>query len=73
MSSYKIALLPGDGIGPEVVREAVKVLQATAGQAVDSAAATEQASASVMQIERAIGEVSASIEKVAREIARFSV
>lgn len=31
MSSYKIALLPGDGIGPEVVREAVKVLQATAG------------------------------------------
>ncbi len=26
MSSYKIAILPGDGIGPEVIREAVKVL-----------------------------------------------
>jgi len=28
--SYKIAVLPGDGIGPEVVGEAVNVLQATA-------------------------------------------
>jgi len=27
---YKIAVLPGDGIGPEVVREAVKVLEAVA-------------------------------------------
>lgn len=26
--SYKIALIPGDGIGPEIVREAVKVLDA---------------------------------------------
>lgn len=26
-SSYKIAVLPGDGIGPEVCAEAVKVLQ----------------------------------------------
>jgi len=26
---YKIAVLPGDGIGPEVTREAVKVLEAT--------------------------------------------
>ena len=25
---FKIALLPGDGIGPEIVAEAVKVLQA---------------------------------------------
>ena len=24
--SYKIALIPGDGIGPEIVKEAVKVL-----------------------------------------------
>ena len=24
----KIAVLPGDGIGPEIVREAVKVLEA---------------------------------------------
>lgn len=29
-SSYKLAVLPGDGIGPEVVAEAVKVLQALA-------------------------------------------
>lgn len=29
--NYKIALIPGDGIGPEIVREAVKVLDA-AGQ-----------------------------------------
>ena len=28
MSSFQIALLPGDGIGPEVVTEAVKVLRA---------------------------------------------
>ena len=27
---YKLAVLPGDGIGPEVVEEAVKVLQAAA-------------------------------------------
>ena len=26
MASYKIVLLPGDGIGPEVMAEAVKVL-----------------------------------------------
>jgi hypothetical protein len=26
-SEYKLAILPGDGIGPEVVREAKKVLQ----------------------------------------------
>lgn len=30
MNSYKIALIPGDGTGPEVVREGVKVLQAAA-------------------------------------------
>jgi len=27
--SYKIAVLPGDGVGPEVTSEAVKVLNAT--------------------------------------------
>lgn len=27
MSSYRIAVLPGDGIGPEVIHEALKVLQ----------------------------------------------
>ncbi len=32
MKSFRIALLPGDGIGPEIVREAVKVLQACAGK-----------------------------------------
>ena len=26
MKSYRIAVLPGDGIGPEIVLEAVKVL-----------------------------------------------
>ncbi|HPG41626.1 MAG TPA: 3-isopropylmalate dehydrogenase [bacterium] len=30
MKSYKIAVLPGDGTGPEVVREGVKVLDAAA-------------------------------------------
>ncbi|WP_067726108.1 tartrate dehydrogenase [Oceanobacillus damuensis] len=30
MSTYKIAVLPGDGIGPEVTKEAVKVLHALA-------------------------------------------
>jgi 3-isopropylmalate dehydrogenase len=30
--SYKIAVLPGDGTGPEVVREAVKVLDAASGK-----------------------------------------
>ena len=28
MGIYRIAVLPGDGIGPEVMREALKVLQA---------------------------------------------
>ena len=26
MKTYQIAVIPGDGIGPEVIREAVKVL-----------------------------------------------
>jgi 3-isopropylmalate dehydrogenase len=30
MSTYKIAVLPGDGIGPEVIAEAVRVLRAVA-------------------------------------------
>jgi 3-isopropylmalate dehydrogenase len=30
--AYKIAILPGDGTGPEVVREALKVLQAVAAK-----------------------------------------
>ena len=30
MVSKKIAVLPGDGIGPEVCRQAVKVLEAVA-------------------------------------------
>jgi len=29
-NTYKITLLPGDGIGPEVITEAVKVLDAVA-------------------------------------------
>ncbi len=32
MNSYKIAVLPGDGTGPEVVAEGVKVIQAAAGK-----------------------------------------
>lgn len=28
--NYKIAVIPGDGIGPEVTAEAVKILDATA-------------------------------------------
>ena len=31
MNIHKIALLEGDGIGPEIAREAVKVLQAIEG------------------------------------------
>ncbi|HEV8673436.1 MAG TPA: isocitrate/isopropylmalate dehydrogenase family protein [Methylomirabilota bacterium] len=30
MGSYRIAVIPGDGIGPEVIAEAIKVLQAVA-------------------------------------------
>ena len=32
MATYKIALIGGDGTGPEVLREAVKVLEAAAGR-----------------------------------------
>jgi 3-isopropylmalate dehydrogenase len=32
MRSYKIAVIPGDGTGPEVIAEGVKVLQAAAGR-----------------------------------------
>ena len=32
MSSYRIALLPGDGIGPEIVEQAQRVLEAIAAQ-----------------------------------------
>jgi 3-isopropylmalate dehydrogenase len=32
MKSYKIAVIPGDGTGPEVVREGVKVLEAAANR-----------------------------------------
>ncbi|HZE20766.1 MAG TPA: isocitrate/isopropylmalate family dehydrogenase, partial [Desulfobaccales bacterium] len=31
MSSYNIAVIPGDGTGPEVVAEGIKVLNAVAG------------------------------------------
>ena len=37
MKAYRIALLPGDGIGPEVVGEAVKVLQAVQPSLLDVA------------------------------------
>ncbi|MCH8255970.1 MAG: isocitrate/isopropylmalate dehydrogenase family protein, partial [Gemmatimonadetes bacterium] len=30
MTSYNVGVLPGDGIGPEVTREGLKVLQAVA-------------------------------------------
>ena len=30
-TTYNIAVLPGDGIGPEVIRESIKVLRAVAG------------------------------------------
>ena len=32
MKNYKIAVLPGDGIGPEVMKEAVRVLDAVANR-----------------------------------------
>jgi 3-isopropylmalate dehydrogenase len=32
MRSYKVAVIPGDGTGPEVIAEGVKVLQAAAGR-----------------------------------------
>jgi 3-isopropylmalate dehydrogenase len=32
MATYKIAVIPGDGTGPEVIAEAVKVLKATANK-----------------------------------------
>ncbi|MBU2266327.1 MAG: 3-isopropylmalate dehydrogenase, partial [Candidatus Omnitrophica bacterium] len=32
MKSYKIAVIPGDGTGPEVVREGLKVLEAAAAK-----------------------------------------
>jgi 3-isopropylmalate dehydrogenase len=31
LGHYRIAVMPGDGIGPEIVREAVRVLESTAG------------------------------------------
>ena len=31
--TYKIAVIPGDGTGPEVVQEGLKVLDCVAGQA----------------------------------------
>ena len=33
MTSYNIAVIPGDGTGPEVVAEGIKVLKAVAGPA----------------------------------------
>ena len=33
MASHRVAVLPGDGIGPEVTAEAVKVLKTVAKQA----------------------------------------
>ena len=30
--SFKVAVLPGDGIGPEVMAEAIKVLEAVEGK-----------------------------------------
>ncbi len=33
MKTYRIAVLPGDGIGPEIMREARKVLDVVAARA----------------------------------------
>ena len=33
MKTYKIAVIPGDGIGPEIIREGIKVLDAAADAA----------------------------------------
>jgi 3-isopropylmalate dehydrogenase len=41
MKSYKIAAIPGDGTGPEVTAEAVKVLEAAAGKFKFKAEVTE--------------------------------
>ncbi len=35
MGHYRIAVMPGDGIGPEIVRETVRVLEATAASTTD--------------------------------------
>ena len=55
------------------ISELANLLQETTRQAVDSAAATEEASSSIAQIEKVISEVSTNIEQVARELARFQV
>lgn len=31
MKTYKIAVIPGDGVGPEVLKEGMKVLKQAAG------------------------------------------
>jgi len=41
-NTYKITLLPGDGIGPEVIKESVKVLDAIAAQSDFALEYTEQ-------------------------------
>jgi 3-isopropylmalate dehydrogenase len=41
MKNYKIAVLPGDGVGPEVVAEGVKVIQAALGGKSSRCAFTE--------------------------------
>ena len=32
MKTYKIAIIPGDGIGPEVISEGLKVLEAVSSK-----------------------------------------
>jgi 3-isopropylmalate dehydrogenase len=41
MNKYKIAVLPGDGVGPEVITEGLKVIQAALGPACSSCTFTE--------------------------------
>ena len=51
MKTFNIALLPGDGIGPDVVAETVKVLEAAAAnwQSVELVFTTHQAGAAEYQ------------------------
>ena len=34
MKNYKIAVLPGDGVGPEVINEGLKVIRAALGKGI---------------------------------------
>ena len=73
MADYKITLLKGDGIGPEIVNQAVKVLDCAAEKFGFVLHMTRHFSAVVLLTQQAFRSPMKQLQSVRRRTACFSV